>query len=197
VVAATGTPIPISVVGKLSSDDSAWSIAAAIASGIVALATLVLAWYTYRLADETRAALRISSEALESERKARQDEERRHQDSLLPHVALVCKDQGSVSETIGGGFVKQQFGTKLWVRNVGAGPALNIVATHQTFTPGVGFLNVPAALAAGEEQWCASGGGGEHLAYTVTYEDVFARRYRSHFQGKLAEENTYIWERLD
>ena len=192
----SGSPLPVSLVGKLATEDSAWSIAAALASAIVAIATLALAWYTFKLADETRAALKVSREALDSERKAKVDEERRHQDSLMPHVALVCKDLGTVQDTLGGGFVKQQFGTKLWARNVGVGPALNVTVTHQTFSPGTGFLNIPAAIAAGEELWCASGAGGENLEYTVTYEDVFGRRFRSHFHGKLVEGSSYTWERL-
>jgi hypothetical protein len=195
-VKAAATPIPVVVSGKLEVPDSLWVIVSGIGSIALALGTFCLAWYTFDLAKETRESLKLGRAALELDRRARADESIRHQNSFLPHVALVCRDQGPEHKMVGGSVVKQRFAVELFVKNVGVGPALNIEASHMSFKGELSYNAVPASLAINEEIWAARGSGGETFEYSVTYEDVFGRRFTSKLHGALDEATRYQWDRI-
>ena len=94
--AAFPSPLPTFVVdvqhvGHIDLSDSYWTVAAAVASLLVAIGTGSLAFYTWKLAIETKASLAISKAALDAERVARTDEERRHQQRYAPLLWMAVE----------------------------------------------------------------------------------------------------------
>ena len=175
-----------------------WVALSAIASGLVAIATFALAWYTHDLAKETRQSLAISQQALDDERTARQAEDVRHMDGFLPHIALIPRDE--VKDLAEPGLQTRYL--SLYARNIGVGFAHNIRVSQSNAGNAAQFIvrNPPIALAVGEEVLLAARAYGNNLTFmgfTLTYDDAFGRSFESRIANDIAVHSRYSWNRIE
>jgi hypothetical protein len=173
-----------------------WIALSALASAAVAIATWFLARYTHVLAVETRDSLRISRQALEGEQAARNAEERRHMDSLMPHVALEVRDE--ILELAGAG--RRQRFVSLYAKNIGPGFAQNIRSGHLNASDGSQFFTfpLPIALASGERVLIAAKDWNKpttFMGYSFDYEDAFGRRFKTTIADNVTIGSRYLWEK--
>lgn len=180
----------------LGSSEGFWIAVSAVASGCVAVATAFLARYTFNLAAETRDSLRVSQQALQDEREARTAEERRHMDSLTPHVAFEIRDERL--ELAGSG--RSQRFVSLYVRNIGPGFAQNIRAGHLNPPNGAQFFiyPIPIALGSGERVLLAAKDWSNRvtfMGYKFEYEDAYGRQFKSTIADNVTIGSRYTWER--
>lgn len=173
-----------------------WIAISAIASAAVAVATAFLARYTFDLAVETRNSLATSRQALEAERAARNAEDRRHMDSLMPHLALEVREE--ILELAGPG--QRQWFVSLYAKNIGPGFAQNIRSGHFNAPNGAQFfiLPLPIALAAGERVLIAAKDLNNpitFMGYTFDYEDAFGRQFKTMIANDVTIGSRYTWEK--
>lgn len=195
----SAAPIPVEIENRqLSFAESPWTIAVALATGVLAIATFAMAVYTKRLADQTRASLITANAALDAEMQARKDEERRHQDMFMPHLTLVPTDVGAEHMTVGGGVTKQVMGREIYIQNIGLGPALNVSVTYVPLVArSLYYTKLPIAFSAGQREMAVRGPAEDvDIEICVEYEDVFRRAYCSKLSGKFNPNTPYEWDRL-
>lgn len=200
VSAAAQNPLPVTITNReLRFADSDWTKAVAAGTVFLALATFALAWYTRNLASETRASLVTANNALEAEKQARRDEERRHHDTFMPHLSIMLADQAVEHDLIGGGTTKQVMGREMYIENIGLGPALEVSAEHYPLASrDLYYATLPIAFAVNQKVRVVRGSPhSTEIGLTVEYRDVFRRRYRSVLRGDFNENVPYTWDRLE
>ncbi|MHB1798955.1 MAG: hypothetical protein ACYCUI_11725 [Vulcanimicrobiaceae bacterium] len=159
-----------------------WVACSAIGSGLAALATAVLAFLTYWLARSTRLLA-------ESARAAMQAEERRHADSLQPHVAVFIETDDAGSAVI--------------LQNIGPGYAKDIIL-HGVLIEAekIRVLNVPPPLASKQRCkyiLCLGTPSVIWEGFSVSYKDAFDNEFvTTTGSGRLTFTNAsnYMYQRV-
>jgi hypothetical protein len=192
------TPVPIRIANtRLYIGDSIWTVIVGVGTLALAGATFVLALYTRALAKETKESLAVNRSALASEEATRRQENVRHQDSFMPHLALIASNRAVDMELAGGGLSRQIHARQLHVRNIGVGPALAATGRQKSTGSDCHFENIPTAFAIRESFLAVRGGtASQIIELELEYEDVFGRRFRSAFCGDFSLDIPYTWERL-
>jgi hypothetical protein len=186
VIVATA-PVDVRSLPRVEVTDSGWQIFAALASVAVAAATTALAYNTYLLAKESRLG--------------RAAEELRHMNSFLPHLALQARETLEEDGSAGDVLVLQSRRLALYVRNIGAGFAKNIIVTDDSdaAAPGLVKHDAPVALGVGEEALLAVHDvdtPAELRGYRVVYEDAFGRTFETVAPGTIVLGTRYTWRQL-
>jgi hypothetical protein len=177
--------------------ETSWVAISAGTSVLVAIGTAILAWFTYGLAKETRRSLELAKNALDEERQEHQAEERRHMDTFMPHIALMVKYEKL--ELQGPGLA--QLFVSLYMRNIGPGLAHNISVSHSNISNGTQFFvyDAPTALGAKDDFLLAAKDAANQLTfmgYTVTYQDVFSRKFESQIPNDIKIYSRYTSQRV-
>jgi hypothetical protein len=197
IAVAAATPVPIAPIDvrtlpRLETVDSWWAICGAVASIAAALASIAVAVATYQLAKRTVESVALARQALDAE-------QNRHMDGFTPHLALrllhVGKDVSQQMVSPG-----RTHELKLYVRNIGAGFAQNIVVEdHNVNSDELRKEIPPTALAVGEEALLISkpfGASVDLLGYRLTYCDAFGRKFESRIDGVVRIGARYVWKPL-
>jgi hypothetical protein len=159
-----------------------WVFVGSLGSFLAAAATVALAFYTSRLAFRTKDLAEETSTSIADTQKAMAAEDRRHRDTLQPHVAIIAEElQPGIWHMF------------LW--NIGPGYAkdINITATMPT---GTKAMNIPVALPANGRiaYYRTSGTIVFPSDITIRYQDSFGNNFVSQVIGQFAPGTPYVFK---
>jgi hypothetical protein len=181
--------------GPWYTHDWIWVAAGSLVSAGVALATFRLARFTKALADRTAELSIETRESVHAAQNAITAEERRHRDSLQPHVAIALTAI-SVSEGLKG----YPGNKRMSVTNIGPGYASNMRfdIVYNGENEDVDPLYSPAgALGANQSRDVLIGFTAKQLEqFVVMYEDAFRSRYESRMVAPYLVGSPYEFRRV-
>lgn len=175
----TPPPTPSPEPDAFYSKDTFWISVGSIGSFLAAAATVALAVYTSRLAFRTKELAEETRTSIGDTQKAMAAEERRHRDTLQPHVAIVAEeDQPGVWCML------------LW--NIGPGYAKDL-KIEATMPIGGRAMNIPVALPARRRiaYYRTSGAGVFPSDITIRYRDSFGNSFVSQVIGQFVPGSSY------
>lgn len=169
--------------GVWYSHDWLWAMINAMFTLCLVIATSLLARYTWRLVKETHQEISA--------------QEKRHMDSLLPHIALLVRYIQRGKKGSADFYIAHQ----LIAKNIGPGFAQNIIiATPSIDVVGNYRVNCPTALSSGDRFIIAEQPfhpQGPHLEnISVKYFDAYGREFESFIEGKVYAGIAYSWREI-